>query len=223
MVFTEPPPPEPSTRRISGRRRSWAIRSHWLCLPLMVASAEPPRTVKSSPPITTGRPSTSARPNTKFDGVSATRSFLLVVARAARDLADLVEGAGVRELGDPLADGQPPAVVLPLDALGPAELLGERLAAPQLVHLLLPVHAARPVTLLSTAIVTLWISLAQELDELLLFLLRQGVEPAPDVVTVVAVGGLGHVAPPPGPRHYTGRMTHSAVCYLSIHMRYMRA
>jgi len=76
---------------------------------------------------------------------------------------------------------------------------------------------ARPLLFLSTAIVaTLWISLAQELDELLLFLLRQGVEPAPDVVAVVMVVGLGHVAPPPGPRHYTGRLTHSAVCYLSI-------
>src|SRR5215475_6238774 len=51
------------------------MRSHWLCLPLIVASAEPPRTVKSSPPITTARPSISARPNTKFDGVSFTRSF----------------------------------------------------------------------------------------------------------------------------------------------------
>jgi len=59
---------------------------------------------------------------------------------------------------------------------------------------------ARPLLFLSTAIVaTLWISLAQELDELLLFLLRQGVEPAPDVVAVVMVVGLGHVAPPPGP------------------------
>jgi hypothetical protein len=57
----------------------------------------------------------------------------------------------------------------------------------------------------------------------LLFLLRQGVEPAPDVVAVVMVVGLGHVAPPPGPRHYTGRLTDSAVCYLSIYMRYMRA
>ena len=75
MVLTEPPPPEPSTRRINGKRRSCAIRSHMLCLPLIVASAEPPRTVKSSPPMTTGRPSTRARPKTKFDGVNASRSF----------------------------------------------------------------------------------------------------------------------------------------------------
>src|SRR5439155_10114111 len=69
------PPPEPSMRRISGSRRSWAIRSHVVCLPLMVASADPPRTVKSSPPTTTGRPSTVARPNTKLDGVKVARSF----------------------------------------------------------------------------------------------------------------------------------------------------
>ena len=75
IVLTEPPPPEPSTSRISGSRRSCAIRSHMLCLPLMVASADPPRTVKSSPPTTTGRPSTVARPNTKFDGVKRVRSF----------------------------------------------------------------------------------------------------------------------------------------------------
>src|SRR6185436_10307032 len=150
--------------------------------------------------------------------------ILRVVSRAAGDLADLVEAAGVGELGDALENRQAAAVVLALHALGPAQLRGELLAAPQLVQLLLPVHAARPLLFLSTAIVaTLWISLAQELDELLLFLLRQGVEPAPDVIAVVTVVGLGHVAPPPGPRHYTGRMTRSAVCYLSTYMRYMRA
>ena len=75
MVLTEPPPPEPSTSRMSGSRSSCAIRSHMVCLPLMVASAEPPRTVKSSPPTTTGRPSTRARPKTKFDGVKLLRLF----------------------------------------------------------------------------------------------------------------------------------------------------
>ena len=42
MVLTEPPPPEPSTNRIRGSRSSLAMRSHMRCLPLMVASAEPP-------------------------------------------------------------------------------------------------------------------------------------------------------------------------------------
>src|SRR6185295_1238067 len=70
---------------------------------------------------------------------------VLVVLGAAGDLADLVEARGIGELGDALADGETAAVVLTLDALGPAELLGERLAPAELVHLLLPVH--RPSTL----------------------------------------------------------------------------
>src|SRR5207245_2878468 len=74
-LLAEPPPPEPSTSRISGRRSSWAIVSHCRCFSLIVASAEPPRTVKSSPPTTTGRPSTFARPKTKFDGVNVSRSL----------------------------------------------------------------------------------------------------------------------------------------------------
>ncbi len=65
-----------------------------------------------------------------------------VVARAAGDLADLVEAAGVGELGDALEDRQAPAVVLALHALGPAQLRGELLAPSQLVQLLLPIHAA---------------------------------------------------------------------------------
>ena len=75
IVFTEPPPPEPSTSRSSGRRSSYAMSSHCRCFSLIVASAEPPRTVKSSPPTTTGRPSTLPRPKTKFDGVKVFRSF----------------------------------------------------------------------------------------------------------------------------------------------------
>ena len=70
IVLTEPPPPEPSTRRINGSLKASAISSHMLCLPLIVASAEPPLTVKSSPPMITGLPLTLAFPKTKFDGVS---------------------------------------------------------------------------------------------------------------------------------------------------------
>ena len=75
MVLTEPPPPEPSTMRTSGRRSWFAICSHMMCFSLMVASAEPPRTVKSSPPTTTGRPSSRARPKTKLDGSRCSRSL----------------------------------------------------------------------------------------------------------------------------------------------------
>jgi hypothetical protein len=63
-----------------------------------------------------------------------------VVARLAGDLAQLVKAAGVDEPVDPLADGQSAAVVLSLDARGAAELLGKRLAPPQLLHLGLPSH-----------------------------------------------------------------------------------
>ena len=62
----EPPPPEPSITRTMGKRNSFAICSAMMVFSLMVASADPPRTVKSSPQITTGRPSTVPRPNTQL-------------------------------------------------------------------------------------------------------------------------------------------------------------
>src|ERR1700688_1329158 len=69
MVFTEPPPPEPSIRRIIGSRKSCAISSAISGFAEIEASAEPPRTVKSSPTTTTVRPSILPRPNTQFAGV----------------------------------------------------------------------------------------------------------------------------------------------------------
>src|ERR1700732_5643505 len=69
MVFTEPPPPEPSINRMIGRRKSCAISSAISGLAEIEASAEPPRTVKSSPTTTTVRPSILPRPNTQFAGV----------------------------------------------------------------------------------------------------------------------------------------------------------
>src|ERR1700692_235408 len=69
MVFTEPPPPEPSISRIIGRRKSCAISSAISGFAEIEASAEPPRTVKSSPTTTTVRPSILPRPNTQFAGV----------------------------------------------------------------------------------------------------------------------------------------------------------
>jgi len=71
IVFTEPPPPEPSISRTIGIRNSAAICSDIFGLPLIEASAEPPRRVKSSPATTTGRPSTVPRPNTQLAGVKA--------------------------------------------------------------------------------------------------------------------------------------------------------
>src|SRR5215813_261464 len=69
IVFTEPPPPEPSIIRMIGRRKSCAISSAINGFALIDASAEPPRTVKSSPTTTTVRPSTLPRPNTQLAGV----------------------------------------------------------------------------------------------------------------------------------------------------------
>ena len=76
IVLTEPPPPEPSISRMIGMRYSAAISSDIFGLALIDASAEPPRRVKSSPAITTGRPSTMPRPNTQLAGVKPTMSRL---------------------------------------------------------------------------------------------------------------------------------------------------
>src|SRR5882757_10762639 len=76
MVFTEPPPPEPSMMRTIGRWKSCAISSAINGLAEIDASAEPPRTVKSSPTTTTVRPSILPRPNTQFAGVRLVSSPL---------------------------------------------------------------------------------------------------------------------------------------------------
>src|SRR5688572_3543660 len=73
MVLTEPPPPMPSTRRTCGSSSSSARPSALTRFPGIEASAEPPRTVKSSPETTTGRPSIAAVPNTKFEGRNSRR------------------------------------------------------------------------------------------------------------------------------------------------------
>src|SRR5437899_4844393 len=75
MVLTEPPPPEPSMMRTMGRRKSCAISSAISGLAEIEASAEPPRTVKSSPTTTTVRPSTLPRPNTQLAGVRCLSSL----------------------------------------------------------------------------------------------------------------------------------------------------
>ena len=55
MVFTEPPPPVPSTSRTIGTRKSCAIFSATIILSPTAPSLAPPRTVKSSPTTTAGR------------------------------------------------------------------------------------------------------------------------------------------------------------------------
>ena len=83
--FTEPPPPVPSTSRTSGMRSSWAICSAMTCLAKIDASAAPPRTVKSSPPTTTGRASMRPRPITKLAGRSSCNTPASYVALPASE------------------------------------------------------------------------------------------------------------------------------------------
>src|SRR5207245_11352065 len=72
-----------------------------------------------------GPPVYLGAPEQEVGGGEGLEVVLLVVGRPAGDPADLVEGAGIHELGDALADRVAPALVLALDALGAAELLGE--------------------------------------------------------------------------------------------------
>ena len=72
-ILTLPPPLAPSSRRITGSRIWFAYCSEKTCLAWMAASPEPPRTVKSSAPISTGRPSMRAVPATKLAGRTEVR------------------------------------------------------------------------------------------------------------------------------------------------------
>ena len=62
IVLTEPPPDIPSSNRTCGSRISAATASDASRLAEIEASFDPPRTVKSSPDTTAGRPSSSAMP-----------------------------------------------------------------------------------------------------------------------------------------------------------------
>src|SRR5262249_45680805 len=64
------------------------------------------------------------------------------------------------------------------------------------------IRGARLLGLAAAVVAALRVALAQERDELLLLLLRQGVEPAPVVPAVLAIGLLGHVTPPRAPTLY---------------------
>ena len=83
-------------------------------------------------------------------GLEVGELTLVVVGPLAGEGAGLMEGAGVEEAVDALANVQAPGRALALDALGAAHLLGELLAAPELGDLRLPsllvsgfLHAAK--------------------------------------------------------------------------------
>jgi hypothetical protein len=134
IVLTEPPPPDPSISLMIGMRNSVASCSDILGLPLSDASADPPRGVKSSPAITTGRPSTVPRPKTQLPGDVA----FVVVGRLARDAADFLECAETEHSGDPFPHRQAAAFVLPLHPLRPAHLACEGLPLAKFGEFLLP-------------------------------------------------------------------------------------
>ena len=133
--------------RTIGSRRSCAICSAISGFSRIVASAEPPRTVKSSPTTTTGRPSICARPITQFDG---TRSRSLP-SRRIRRLPAMAPTSwklpAIDQAVDALAHGQLAGIVLPLDLVGAAELGRQPLALAQLVQFRLPAHYIAPTPL----------------------------------------------------------------------------
>src|SRR6266700_2468091 len=102
MVFTEPPPPEPSMMRMMGRRKSCAISSAISGLAEIEASADP------------------------------------------SNRADLVKAVGIDHAVDPLADGEPALVALPLDLVNASHLARERFAPSEVVEFRLPVHSSPP-------------------------------------------------------------------------------
>ena len=106
----------------------------------MVASAEPPRTVKSSPVTTTGRPSIRARPKTQLDGVTWVRFAVLIVLADPGGCTDLVKAFGVDEPVNALAYRQAATIVLTFDFVGAAHLVGEGLSSSKFVELGLPAH-----------------------------------------------------------------------------------
>ena len=143
MVLTEPPPPEPSITRMIGRRKSCAISSAISGLSEIEASAEPPRTVKSSPTTTTGRPSILPRPNTQLAGVSSLEFAVASYSRRRRSRRSR-GSCPVDQSVDPLANRQPALVMLALDLVDAAHLARERLAPCEFVEFRLPVHSYPP-------------------------------------------------------------------------------
>ncbi len=125
--------------RINGMRYSPAIFSGMKYLPLIEASADPPRTVKSSP---------IDHHRAAVDGAAAEHAVGrheighdragIVVGRFAGDGADFEEGAGIKALVDAFADRQAAAGMLAGDALGAAHLAGYPFAFGEFIQFRLP-------------------------------------------------------------------------------------
>ena len=144
IVFTDPPPPEPSISRMIGMRNSAAICSDIFGLPLIEASAEPPRKVKSSPAITTGRPSTVPRPNTQLAGMKAVicrLSASYVALPAAPPISWKLPESSMRSIRSRTVS-RPPGM-LTGDAVGAAKFLRQREARAQFGEFRLPADGRR--------------------------------------------------------------------------------
>ena len=144
IVFTEPPPPEPSITRMIGRRKSCAISSAISGLVEIDASAEPPRTVKSSPTTTTVRPSILPRPNTQFAGVRCLSSLFSSYSPTPEIAPISWKVSLVNDPVDALANGEPALVMLTLDLVNASHLPRERFAPGEVVEFRLPVHSYPP-------------------------------------------------------------------------------
>ena len=89
---------------------------------LIVASAEPPRTVKSSPVTATCRPSILRAAHHGVGRHQVDEVVVAVVLGLAGDAADLAERVLVDQPVDALAHGEAAAIVLALDLVGAAHL-----------------------------------------------------------------------------------------------------
>ena len=80
-------------------------------------------------------------PGDEVRGHEARQLPVVVIRSRSGQRSDLTERAVVEQRGDPLADSQPPGVVLPPDLVRAAHPLGELLPPAQLVQFRLPCHA----------------------------------------------------------------------------------
>ena len=131
--FDQPDDRQPEfVRQLLGSRSACAM---------MPASAAPPRMVKSSPPTTTLRPAMPPGAGDEVGRHEAGQLARIVISSRSGQRADLTERALVEQGRDPLADGEPPGVMLPPDLLRTAHRSARLLPPAQLVQFRLPCHA----------------------------------------------------------------------------------
>ncbi len=130
MVFTEPPPPDPSIMRTSGTRYWLAKRSMKMSFSLIVASAG---AAAHGEVVAGDRYGTAVDAGPAHDGIGGREVDEIVAAvifGLAGDAADLPEGAVIDQPVDALAHGQAAAVVLALHLVGAAHALRHFLTPP---------------------------------------------------------------------------------------------